>query len=143
VRPPAASLPRRLGLTALTAFSEIMRTGSATGAARVLGLSQPAISRLIARMESDIGFELFYRDKGRLVPTEEAHQLFVEAHEVQVRIDAMKAVIDNLRRGSEGDGARRAQLHGQSMILMACFGQTRAACSTLARSASDGSSCST
>jgi DNA-binding transcriptional LysR family regulator len=103
VRPPAASLPRRLGLTALTAFSEIMRTGSATGAARVLGLSQPAISRLIARMESDIGFELFYRDKGRLVPTQDGLMLADEIELALAGVARVQGLVRDISTHSVGE----------------------------------------
>ncbi|WP_350546507.1 LysR family transcriptional regulator [Pseudoalteromonas sp. 5-MNA-CIBAN-0065] len=37
-----------------------IKTGSATGAAKLLGLTQPGISRLIAQLESKVGFSLFY-----------------------------------------------------------------------------------
>ncbi|MDB5711803.1 MAG: Transcriptional activator for lysine biosynthesis [Sphingomonas bacterium] len=103
MRPPAASLPRRLGLTALTAFSEIMRTGSATGAARVLGLSQPAISRLIARMEQDIGFELFYRDKGRLVPTQDGLMLADEVELALASVARVQGLVRDISTHSVGE----------------------------------------
>lgn len=45
-----------------------MLSGSATAAAGRKGLTQPAVSRLIAQLEQDVGFELFYREKGRLTP---------------------------------------------------------------------------
>lgn len=54
----------------LESFREIMRMGSATAAARQLGLSQPAVSRLIAQLERELGFKVFHRVKGRLVPTQ-------------------------------------------------------------------------
>lgn len=101
--PPDASLPRRLGLSALTAFSEIMRTGSVTGAARVLGLSQPAISRLIARMERDIGFELFYRDKGRLVPTQDGLMLADEVELALAGIARVQGLVRDISTHSVGE----------------------------------------
>lgn len=98
-----ATQPHRLGLTALTAFSEIMRTGSATGAARVLGLSQPAISRLIARMERDIGFELFYRDKGRLVPTQDGLMLADEVELALAGVARVQGLVRDISTHSIGE----------------------------------------
>ncbi|WP_150295525.1 LysR family transcriptional regulator [Sphingobium estronivorans] len=72
------SARKPLGLRALMSFSRIMRTGSATAAGRELGLSQPAVSRIIAGLEDDLGFELFYRDRGRLIPTKDALELAEE-----------------------------------------------------------------
>jgi len=67
----------RLGLKSLKSFRAIMRLGSITAATPELGLSQPAVSRLIAKLEKEIGFELFHRERGRLTPTSEA-LLFLE-----------------------------------------------------------------
>lgn len=53
-------------------FRAVLDTGSMTGAAELLGVSQPTVSRLIADMEAEIGLVLFGRG-GRVVqPTPEA-----------------------------------------------------------------------
>lgn len=52
-----------------------METGTASAAGARLGLSQSAISRSIANLESRTGRILFERDGGRLRPTAEAIQL--------------------------------------------------------------------
>lgn len=55
---------------------EIIKTliekGSATQAAEVLGISQPAVSKAIASIEDKSGNVLFVREKGRLLPTKDA-----------------------------------------------------------------------
>lgn len=61
-----------VGLKSLRSFRAILHAGSITAAARELGLSQPAVSRLLAKLERSIGFQLFHRDRGRLLPTQEA-----------------------------------------------------------------------
>ena len=48
-----------INFRALRAFHEIVATGSATEAARRMGLTQPAVSRLLAQLEQQIGFALF------------------------------------------------------------------------------------
>ncbi len=67
-----------ISIRALRAFAEVMHTGSATAAAKQLKMGQPAISRLIAQVESAFGFELFYREKGRLVATDDGSRLLAE-----------------------------------------------------------------
>lgn len=67
-----------LSIRALTAFAEVMHTGSATAAAKQLGLTQSAVSRLVAQVEQAVGFELFYREKGRLIPNEDGKRFFAE-----------------------------------------------------------------
>jgi DNA-binding transcriptional LysR family regulator len=66
-------------LHALRAFVAIVRHGTVTAAGRELGLTQPATSRLLAKIERQIGFALFHRDRGRLTPTADALLLFEEA----------------------------------------------------------------
>ncbi|MEY3138345.1 MAG: hypothetical protein RL580_2077 [Pseudomonadota bacterium] len=66
-------------LHALRAFVAIVRHGTVTAAGRELGLTQPGTSRLLAKLEREIGFVLFHRDRGRLIPTADALLLFEEA----------------------------------------------------------------
>lgn len=53
----------------LEAFAAVMSAGSVTGAARLLGRSQPAVSRLIQDLEADIGYSLLHRSGPRITPT--------------------------------------------------------------------------
>ena len=54
------------------AFHAIIETGTVTGAAEALGISQPGVSNLIAQLERQTKLTLFERARGRLVPTPEA-----------------------------------------------------------------------
>ncbi len=67
-----------MNLRQIEVFRAVMLTGSITGAAQLLHISQPAVSRLIAYTESRLGFKLFQRIKGRLSATTEAHKLYAE-----------------------------------------------------------------
>jgi len=84
----------KLNLRSLEAFRETMISGSVTAAAGRMGMTQPAVSRLIAQLETDAGFGLFYRDKGRLAPTPEALILY---EEVDLAFGGLERV-DNLVR---------------------------------------------
>lgn len=68
----------RFKLRQMEAFRAVMLTGSMNGAAKLLFVSQPAVSRLIAHTEQSLGLQLFERDKGKLTPTPEAQRLFQE-----------------------------------------------------------------
>lgn len=83
-----------VGLKSLRSFRAILRAGSITSAARELGLSQPAVSRLLAKLERGIGFQLFHRDRGRLLPTPEA-LIFLE--QVDHALGGMDRVSDLAR----------------------------------------------
>ncbi|HTA91267.1 MAG TPA: LysR family transcriptional regulator [Polyangiaceae bacterium] len=56
----------------LGAFRAVMRTGSLSGAARVLGVAQPTVRRQIEQLEEALGVVLFTRSQTGLVATETA-----------------------------------------------------------------------
>jgi len=53
----------------LEAFAAVMSAGSVTGAARLLGRSQPAVTRQIQDLEADLGYALLHRSGPRIRPT--------------------------------------------------------------------------
>ena len=53
-------------------FHAVLTTGSLTGAARLLHISQPAASKALQHAEDTLGFALFSRVRGRLQPTQQA-----------------------------------------------------------------------
>ncbi len=53
----------------------VITSGTVTAAAHRLGISQPAVSRLLAQLEGNVGVTLFERRGGRLRPTAEAVRL--------------------------------------------------------------------
>ena len=57
------------------ALRAMIISGTTISAARQLGISQSAVSRSIANLESRIGYTLFSRNGGRLEPTQEALNL--------------------------------------------------------------------
>ncbi|MEM7427787.1 MAG: LysR substrate-binding domain-containing protein [Pseudomonadota bacterium] len=64
----------------IEAFRAVMLAGTTSEAARNLGVSQPAVSRLVADMEQDIGYQLFSRIGRRLTPSHEARLLVEEVN---------------------------------------------------------------
>src|SRR6266568_3446078 len=60
-------------------FQAVMERRSVTEAARVLGVTQPAVSSALARLEKHVGFALFRREGRHLAPTAEALLLNEEA----------------------------------------------------------------
>lgn len=73
-----------------------MLTGSISGAAKLLHVSQPAVSRLISYTEQRLGLSLFERIKGRLYPTPEARRLFTEVNVVYQGVQRVNEVADDL-----------------------------------------------
>jgi len=83
---------RRVNFRLLEAFRSVMLTGSVTEACALLGRSQPAISRTIGELERELGYPLFERINRRMVPTDEAMQLFEEVERAFTGLDRIREV---------------------------------------------------
>jgi DNA-binding transcriptional LysR family regulator len=100
---PAGVEPDKdVSFRALRVFAEIMRTGSATAAGKRLSLSQPAVSRLIAQLEAQVGFDLFYRDRGKLVPTADGVKLLQEVELTLASLDRFNSLVRDIAGYSAG-----------------------------------------
>lgn len=80
----------RFKLRQMEIFRAVMLTGSMNGAAKLLFISQPAVSRVIAYTEASLGLKLFNRERGKITPTQEAQLLYQEVgalFEEAVRVD--------------------------------------------------------
>lgn len=86
----------QFNLRQIEVFRAIMVAGSISGAAKLLCVSQPAISRMISHTESRLGLKLFERIKGRLYPTPEAHRLFVEVNALHQSLQRVNDVANDL-----------------------------------------------
>lgn len=89
-----------MNLRHIEIFHAVYVNGSVSGAARALNVSQPSVSKTLRHAESLLGFPLFQRANGRLVPTEDAHILFTEVSEIQDRVYALREAGRNLKRGA-------------------------------------------
>ena len=92
-----------MNLKHLEVFRAVMSTGSTIAAGSALQMSQSAISRQLTALETELGFPLFHRDRGRLVPTAEAHVLLPEVGETIERLALMRRRADDLRTGAASD----------------------------------------
>ncbi|QHE86883.1 LysR family transcriptional regulator [Hydrogenophaga sp. BPS33] len=89
-------------LRQMEVFRAVMLTGSINGASKLLFISQPAVSRIVAHTEQTLGLALFTRAKGKLVPTPEGEALFREVdgfYQQALRVDEFAR---NLAHGSTG-----------------------------------------
>jgi len=91
-----------MDLRQLEAFRAVIEAGSVTQAANALGVTQPAVSAQIARLESSLGFPLFERSGNRLRPTPEASAFRLDVEEALSRIDGLARAAAQLRDGEAG-----------------------------------------
>lgn len=79
-----------------------MKTGSVSSAAALINVSQPAVTRILQHAESQLGFKLFRRIKGRLYPTPEATVLYREVGTVSRALETVRTLARNLKSGDQG-----------------------------------------
>jgi DNA-binding transcriptional LysR family regulator len=85
-----------LTMRQLEAFRAVIETGSITKASERLGLSQPAVSKLIAGLERETGLQLFRRDRRRLLATPEAARIYEEAQRLFVGLSDVMRLAEEL-----------------------------------------------
>lgn len=78
-------------LSAYRIFNSVAKLGSISGAAKELYISQPAISKAIAKLEQDLSVSLFIRGSRGVKLTEEGAQLY----------EHTKAAFETLKEGEE------------------------------------------
>jgi DNA-binding transcriptional LysR family regulator len=91
-----------MNMRQLEVFHAIMQTGSVTGAARHLHVTQPAISNVLKHTEQQLKFKLFERIGGRLHPTPEATDLMPDIDEIFGRVGTFNRVVQEMRDGRSG-----------------------------------------
>ncbi|SFH28926.1 LysR family transcriptional regulator [Modicisalibacter xianhensis] len=77
-------------LKALAIFKTLFEAGSASQAARMLGITQSGVSRSLSQLEQNLGLALFLREKNRLVATPEARELYEEILRLMGNIDELR-----------------------------------------------------
>ena len=85
-----------LTLGQVEAFRSVMLAGSVVGAARLMHVTQPGVSRSIALLEHRIGYKLFERRGRRLVPTSEAEMLYREVEPLFNSLDRIAQVAQDI-----------------------------------------------
>jgi DNA-binding transcriptional LysR family regulator len=88
-----------MNLRQLEVFHAIMRTGSVTGAARLLNVTQPSVSTVLKHCEAQLRFRLFNRVGGRLQPTPEAEAILPDIEAIFGRLDAVERLMQDLAGG--------------------------------------------
>lgn len=79
-------------------FHAVLTTGSLTGAAELLNISQPAASKALQHAEHQLGFALFSRVRGRLQPTEQALLLRHRVDRIIQELHDLQRLTANIRR---------------------------------------------
>jgi DNA-binding transcriptional LysR family regulator len=91
-----------MNLRQLEVFQAVMHGGSTKNAARLLRISQPAVSNMVRQFEDQLELRLFERISGRLRPTSEAEILSRKLEHVFSSVDAVHELVNDLRDSQVG-----------------------------------------
>ncbi len=78
-------------------FHAIMQVGTISGAAQVLHISQPAVTKVLQHAELQLGMPLFERVRGKLYPKPEAHRLFIETEKLNRDLQGIRRLAASLK----------------------------------------------
>lgn len=86
----------------LQAMRAVVAGRTITRAAEILGITQPAMSRIISGLESETGLKLFTRRGNQLILTGNGQTFFLAAEQVFEATDNLLEVADKIRTGNYG-----------------------------------------
>src|SRR5690606_16978053 len=92
-----------LTLRQIEVIRAVMVAGSVAGAARMLNVAQPGVSRTMKHLETVLGIKLFVRKGGRYVPSPEARTLFDLLQDVHKKLGDLQFSINQLERGKDAE----------------------------------------
>jgi DNA-binding transcriptional LysR family regulator len=88
-----------MDLRAIECVRAVARTGTVSGAAHELHISQPALSKQLQRLEGELGLRLFHRTRTGMVLTPAGHTLDDLGEDLLARFRQVRAVLDARHRG--------------------------------------------
>lgn len=86
----------------LDLFTAVVRFGGMTNAANALGVGQPFVSRAIAQLEAELGFELFTRGRGSARPTPEGEAFAREVEQTYAGLAHLSHAARQIRERGTG-----------------------------------------
>lgn len=92
-----------MNLDHLKTYIEVVKTGSFSEVAKKLGISQPAVSFQIQKLEQDLGVRLIDRKQKKLTLTEPGKRLLSFAQKVQDEYSGMLEDMNQLREDVTGN----------------------------------------
>ena len=92
----------KVNLRQLEALRATIRAGSITGAAKMMHISQPSVSRLVADLEYAVGFPLFVRVGRGLTPTVEGRHFYEGVEGMFIGIDRLEELAKSIRTSQAG-----------------------------------------
>jgi DNA-binding transcriptional LysR family regulator len=96
-------------LNGMSVLAAIVRSGSFAGAGKALNMSQPGVSRVVARLEARLGIRLFERTTRSVSMTDEGRRLFEQVGPLLTGLE--EAVASAMEGRALVRGRLRVQMH--------------------------------
>lgn len=87
----------------LVTFARVVETNSVTQAAQELGLSQPAVTKRLSRLEAELGQRLLERRRDRVAPTAAGEVVYRHARRLRDGVLALRADVLALTEPGRGE----------------------------------------
>ncbi|MGJ8561433.1 MAG: LysR family transcriptional regulator [Litorimonas sp.] len=91
-----------MNLRQIEIFNAVYLKGSISAAARSLNVSQPTVSKILKRLEDQLGFTLFERAAGRFHPSERANTLFETVEPIFEQLSQLQILTRRLASDRSG-----------------------------------------
>ncbi len=93
-----------MNLDHVRSFLEVIKRGSLSEAARALGISQPAVSNQIKRLERELGTELLIRGERRVVSLTAVGEVFLAfAERIVAAHEEMLQQLNHIKEDVSGE----------------------------------------
>lgn len=116
----------RHSIEELTAFVAVVELRSFSAAAEKLHISQPALSRRIAKIEEEVGEALLLRRKKNIEPTLVGHRFYDVAKRLVIEFQSAAAEFQNIRADDTGRVSLSVNMTWCSILIPAIAQEFRA-----------------
>ncbi|MCV9879012.1 LysR family transcriptional regulator [Brenneria izbisi] len=99
-------------------FQAIVQAGTISGAARLLNVSQPNVSRVLSHAEQQLGFALFERHAQGMVVTSEGRRLIPKVQELFSQLHNISLLTEQIKTGKE-QSVRLGAAHAFGQMIVA------------------------
>jgi len=111
----------------LKAFQAVANNGSITGAAQLLHVSQPSVSKHLKNLEEDYGVKLFERNAGAAELTDAGSSLLRHADAILVHLDEARKELKSPKSLKISPGA----MPHQRLCFLRCWSILRTSTATV------------
>jgi DNA-binding transcriptional LysR family regulator len=92
-----------MNLEHLYTFQEVVRLGSFSEVAKKLGISQPAVSFQIQKLEQELGIRLIDRSQRAIIPTAAGKRLLLFTDAIEIERDSLQHDLEQMREEIYGE----------------------------------------